>query len=188
MEHNARQAQKEKIMEHNAQQSKDSTSRRSFLLKGIVVGGAIGTGLVASGLPAFAEAGDGSLTSGDAAILRFLAAAEILETDLWQQYNELGGIQDSEVPGGSGNAVYTKALSVLDADMAQYIHDNTEDEMSHFTFINAYLIAKGADPVNLDKFRTLRGSQATGAQKNKLRLTNLMQLSVDTSYWTRYRS
>src|SRR5207302_4598000 len=127
-------------------------------------------------LPAFAANGSSSLTQGDMDILRFLSAAEILETDLWQQYNELGGVQDSEVPGGSGNAVYTAALAVLDADMAQYIHDNTEDEMSHFTFINAYLIAKGADPVNLEKFRTLRGSQATGAQKNKLRLTNLSQL------------
>src|SRR5260370_6364908 len=72
--------------------------------------------------------------------------------------------------------------------MSQYIHDNTEDEISHFTFLNAYLVSKGADPVNLDKFRTLKGSQATGAQKNKLRLTNLMQLTVDTSWWTRYRS
>jgi Ferritin-like domain len=174
-------------MEHNAQQSKDSTSRRSFLLKGLVVGGAIGTGLVASGLPAFAEAGDGSLTSGDAAILRFLSAAEILESDLWQQYNELGGIQDSEVPGGSGNPVYTAAINQLDADMAQYIHDNTEDEISHFTFINAYLASNGAATVNLDKFRTLPSSKATGAQQIG-RLTNLMQLTVDTSWWTKYRS
>ena len=174
-------------MEDNVQQANDSTSRRSFLLKGLVVGGAIGTGLVASGLPAFAEAGDGSLTQGDAAILRFLAAAEILESDLWQQYNELGGIQDSEVPGGSGNATYTAALAVLDADMAQYIHDNTEDEISHFTFINAYLASKGAATVNLDKFRNLPSSKATGA-KQIGRLTNLMQLTVDTSWWTKYRS
>lgn len=180
-------AQKEKIMEDNVQQAKDSTSRRSFLLKGLAVGGAIGTGLVASGLPAFAEAGDGSLTQGDAAILRFLAAAEILESDLWQQYNELGGIQDSEVPGGSGNATYTAALAVLDADMAQYIHDNTEDEISHFTFINAYLASKGAATVNLDKYRTLPSSKATGAKQTG-RLTNLMQLTVDTSWWTKYRS
>ena len=129
----------------------------------------------------------GRLTKGDAAILRFLAAAEILETDLWQQYNELGGIQDSEVPGGTGNPAYTAALAVLDSDMAQYIHDNTEDEMTHFTFINAYLVSKGADPVDLDQFRTLPSSQATGAQQIG-RLTNLMQLTVDTSYWTRYRS
>jgi Ferritin-like domain len=171
-----------------------SASRRS-LLKGLAVGagaGTLGAGLLSTGVlnntHAHAQGTSSALTKGDVAILRFLAAAEILETDLWQQYNELGGIQDSEVPGGSGNAVYTKALSVLDADMAQYIHDNTEDEMSHFTFINAYLIAKGADPVNLEKFRILQGSQATGAQKHKLRLTNLMQLTVDTSYWTRYRS
>jgi hypothetical protein len=126
-------------------------------------------------------------TKGDIAILRFLAAAEILETDLWQQYNELGGIQDSEVPGGSGSPTYTNALLKLDSDMPQYIHDNTEDEMSHFTFINAYLESKGAKPVNLDRFRTLPSSKATGAQQIG-RLTNLMQLTVDTSYWTRYRS
>lgn len=168
-------------------------SRRS-LLKGLAVGagaGTIGAGLLNAGLlnntHAHAEGTGSALTKGDVAILRFLAAAEILETDLWQQYNELGGIQDSEVPGGSGNAVYIKALSVLDADMSQYIHDNTEDEFTHFTFINAYLIAKGADPVNLDKFRTLPSSKATGAQQIG-RLTNLMQLTVDTTWWTRYRS
>src|SRR5271170_5807250 len=133
------------------------------------------------------ERKNGGLTKGDAAILRFLAAAEILETDLWQQYNELGGIQDSEVPGGTGSPAYTAALAVLDSDMAQYIHDNTEDEMTHFTFINAYLVSKGADPVDLDQFRTLPSSQATGAQQIG-RLTNLMQLTVDTSWFTRYRS
>src|SRR6266566_3893539 len=195
MEHNAQYAQKEKIMEHNVQSSKTSTSRRSFLRKGLAVGGAgaIGAGLLANGLPlpAFAEERKGDrrddLTRGDVAILRFLAAVEILESDLWQQYNELGGIQDSEVPGGSGSAAYIKALQVLDGDMSQYIHDNTEDEFSHMAFINAYLASQSADPVNLDKFRTLPSSKARGAQ-NIGRLTNLMQLSVDTSYWTRYRS
>src|SRR4029077_15656941 len=116
-----------------------------------------------------------------------LAAAEILETDLWQQYNELGGIQDSEVPGGSGSAPYIAALKVLDGDMDQYIHDNTEDELTHETFINAYLASKGADTVDLDQFRTLPSSKASGAQQIG-RLTNLMQLTVDTSWWTRYRS
>jgi hypothetical protein len=120
-------------------------------------------------------------------ILRFLAALETLETDFWQQYNELGGIQDSEVPGGSGSAAYTKALQVLDSDMPQYIHDNTEDEFTHFTFINAYLVSKGAEPAKLERFRTLPSSKATGAQQIG-RLTNLMQLTVDTSWWTRYRS
>ncbi len=177
-------------MEQHALQSRVTTSRRSFLSKGLAIGGAgvIGTGLLSSGLPAFAAESRYALTSGDIAILRFLSAAEILETDLWQQYNELGGIQDSEVPGGSGSPGYIAALQVLDTDMPQYIHDNTEDEFSHFTFINAYLVSQGADPVNLDKFRTLKGSQASGAQKHKLRLTNLMQLTVDTSYWTKYRS
>ena len=189
MEQNAQQAQKEKIMEQNAKPSENATSRRSFLRKGLAVGGAgaLGAGLLTNGLPAFAKEASGGLTKGDVAILRFLSAAEIIETDLWQQYNELGGIQDSEVPGGSGSPGYIAALEVLDEDMPQYIHDNTEDEISHFTFINAYLASKGADPVNLDQFRTLQGSTADGAADTP-RLTNLMQLTVDTSFWTRYRS
>jgi Ferritin-like domain len=168
-------------------------SRRSFLKAGLAAtaAGTIGAGLLANGLPmAFGDSGgrgDGRLTEGDESILRFLSAAEILETDFWQQYNELGGIQDSEVPGGTGSAPYIDALKVLDGDMDQYIHDNTEDEMTHFAFINAYLTSNGGKAVNLDKFRTLPSSKATGAQQIG-RLTNLMQLTVDTSYWTRYRS
>jgi hypothetical protein len=150
-----------------------------------VVGASLGVGAL---LTTSAEGQkSGSLTEGDANILRFLAAAEILETDLWQQYNELCGIPDGEVPGGSGNKLFTRAVSQLDGDMAQYIHDNTEDEMTHEQFINAYLMSKGATPVNLDPFRTLPSSKATGAQQIG-RLTNLMQLTVDTSWWTRYRS
>ena len=162
------------------------TSRRSFIAgagAGVLGAGVLGpAGLSAA--PAFAK---GSLSHGDAAILRFLSAAEILETDLWQQYNELCGIQDGEVPGGSGNKAFTKALSALDSDMAQYVHDNTEDEFTHFTFLNAYLKSRGAEPVNLEQFRTLPGSTAAGAA-NRKRLTNLMELTVDTSWWTRYRS
>jgi hypothetical protein len=166
--------------------SKFPITRRSFLRGGLAAPGVVGAGFLNSALPTSALADDGP-TQGDVDILRFLAAAEIIETDLWQQYNELGGIQDSEVSGGSGNPQYTKALQKLDADMAQYIHDNTEDEISHFTFINAYLMSIGANPVNLDQFRTLPSSTATSAQQIK-RLTNLMQLTVDTSWWTRYRS
>src|SRR6266852_6348497 len=178
-------------MIHKVQPSKHATSRRSFLRKGLTVGaaGATGAGLLTNGLSlqAFAEEGSDSLTKGDVAILRFLSAAEILETDLWRQYNELGGIQDSEVPGGSGSAAYTNALQVLDGDMPQYIHDNTEDEFTHQNFLNAYLASKGADTVSLEQFRTLPGSIATGSS-GKPRLTNLMQLTLDTSWWTRYRS
>src|SRR5215510_9679071 len=130
-----------------------TTSRRSFLLA--VGAGAVGTGLLTEAVPAFADSESPGLTKGDAAILRFLAAAEILETDAWQQYNELGGIQDAEVPGGSGNPDYTEALKVLDEDMDQYIHDNTENEMTHELFLNAFLVANGARPANLDRFRTL---------------------------------
>jgi hypothetical protein len=162
-------------------------NRRSFVTQGLV---ATSTAAVAfSGKSAFGRDDHGrKLKKGDAAILRFLAAAEIIETDLWIQYNELGGVQDSEVPGiTGGNAAYITALEVLDEDMPQYIHDNTEDEISHFQFINAYLASKGADMVNFDQFRTLPSSKATGARQIG-RLTNLMQLSVDTSWWTRYRS
>src|SRR5437868_15286060 len=172
---------------------KTSINRRRFVKNGLTAASVatVGAGLLAHTSSVLAHEGpeerSGRLDKGDAAILRFLAAAEILETDLWQQYNELGGIQDSEVPGGSGNPDYTAALAVLDADMPQYIHDNTEDELTHEVFINAYLASKGADTVNLEEFRTLPSSQASGAQQVG-RLTNLMQLTVDTSWWTRYRS
>src|SRR6476620_885773 len=171
-------------MEQQSTQAKGTTSR-SLLGRGAVAGAAIGAGgLLAEASPAFASHG---LTRKDADILRFLAAAELIETDLWQQYNELAGIQDKDVPGGTGNPAYHDAVAVLDEDMDQYIHDNTDDEISHHTFLNAYLKAHGAETVNLDQFRTLPSSKATGAQQIG-RLTNLMQLTVDTSWWTRYRS
>jgi hypothetical protein len=170
--------------------AENAKNRRSFLRGSLATGAAAGAGIFVGGLPAFGhdrEEGSGRLNKGDAAMLRFAAAVETLETDFWVQYNELGGIQDREVPGGSGNAAYTAALAVLDADFAQYIHDNTDDEITHFTFLNAYLASKGADTVSLERFRTLPGSTATGSS-GTLRLTNLMQLTLDTSWWTRYRS
>jgi len=171
-------------LESRAKPSKSSLSRRSFLGKSLAVGaGTIGAGLLTSIRTAEARSG---LTPGDAALLRFAAAAEILEADFWIQYNELGGVQDDEVPGGTGNEGYTEAIEVLDEDMPIYIHDNTDDEITHHSFLNAYLASKGAAPVNLEPFRTLPGSAATGTS-GILRLTNLMQLTVDTSWWTRYR-
>jgi Ferritin-like domain len=164
-----------------------SLSRRRFLATGLAAGAGATLGPLGRAARAFAGESGGPLGEGDEAILRFLSAAEILETDLWQQYNELGGIQDGEVPGGSGSKRYVKALETLDADMSQYIHDNTEDEFTHFTFINGYLMSRGGDPVNLDRFRKLPSSEATGAQQIG-RLTNLMELTVDTTWWTRYRS
>jgi hypothetical protein len=179
--------QQEEIMEAT-EQSWHLTNRRSFMVKGAAVGASvIGAGRLLAEPSTASAHRHRHLTKGDVAILQFLAAAELVEADLWQQYNELGGIQDSEVPGGSGNAAYTEALGVLDEDMDQYIHDNTDDEQSHANFINAYLEAHGADPINLDTFRTLPSSKATGAQQIG-RLTNLMRLTVDTSWWTRYRS
>jgi ferritin-like protein len=170
------------------EESHGGFSRRAFLASGVAVGVGAGLGPFGGAVSALAEKpSTGKLTDGDAAILRFLATAEILETDFWQQYNELGGIQDSELPGGSGSKRYTEALEVLDGDMPQYIHDNTEDELTHFTFLNAYLESRGAEAVDLKDFATLPSSKATGAQQIG-RLTNLMQLTVDTSWWTRYRS
>ena len=172
---------------------KTPIDRRSFVKNGLTaaVVATTGVGLLANSPAVLADEGPeeqgGRLTRGDAALLRFAAAAEILETDFWVQYNELAGIQNSEVPGGSGNPAYTAALAMLDADMAQYVHDNTDDEFTHQNFLNAYLASKGADTVNLEPFRTLPGSTATGSS-GKLRLTNLMQLTLDTSWWTRYRS
>src|SRR6266536_1509711 len=171
-------------LESRAKSSKSSLSRRSFLGKSLALGaGTIGVGLLGDTRTAEAR---GGLTPGDAALLRFAAAAEILEADFWIQYNELGGVQDDEVPGGTGNEGYTEAIEVLDEDMPIYIHDNTDDEITHHSFLNAYLASKGAAPVNLEPFRTLPGSAATGTS-GILRLTNLMQLTVDTSWWTRYR-
>jgi hypothetical protein len=174
-------------VEKTARPRKSSISRRSFLGKSLAVGaGTIGAGLLTSIRTAEAS---GGLTPGDAALLRFAAAAEILEADFWIQYNELGGVQDPEVPGGTGNPDYTDALGVLDEDMAVYIHDNTDDEITHHTFLNAYLVSKGAAPANLDPFRTLMGSTATGVNPDLIgrRLTNLTQLTIDNSWWTRYR-
>ena len=166
-------------------------NRRSFLKTGFAVAGAatLGTGLLARGTTASAQqTGSGSsLTAGDVAILQFLAAGEALEADFYEQYNELGGIQDSEVPGGNGNRVYTDRLRRIDPNFPQYLHDIADDEMSHQNFLNAYLVANGAEAIDLEPFRTLQGSTATGSS-GKLRLTNLMQLTVDTSWWTRYRS
>ena len=168
--------------------------RRSFL-RGMTIAGAVavpGSAVFASGATARDSA---HLTDGDAAILRFLAAAELIESDLWEQYTELGGVSvngksDGESPGvpaGGGNAPYVAALQSIDGDMPQYITDNTDDEFSHAAFLNAYLEAHGRRKVDLDEFRNLPSSTATGA-RNKGRLTNLMNLNVDTSWYTRYRS
>ena len=177
-------------MENPLNNTKRSVDRRSFMRSGLLAGGAatVGAGLLANATAARAQ--DGRLDAGDVAILRFLAAAELIETDLWTQYAELGGIGDNppvEVDPSQTMNPYQAALSNLDGDGPQYITSNTIDELSHATFLNAYLESKGADPVNFDEFRILQGSQATGAQDIG-RLTNLMHLNVDTSWFVRYRS
>ncbi|MGA7191424.1 MAG: ferritin-like domain-containing protein [Candidatus Acidiferrales bacterium] len=165
-------------------------NRRSFLKKGVLAGGAatIGAGFIGGKSFAFAQERSERPTKGDIAILRFLNALEQIEADLWLQYAELGGVQDSTIPGANGgNPLYVGALEILDGDMAQYIVDNTDDEISHAAFLKAYLESKGADAVDLSRFATIPGSTAQGSSK-KLRLTNLTQLTVDTSFWSRYRS
>jgi hypothetical protein len=161
------------------------------LKTGIVAGAAtMSAGLLGGGQSAFGEdeERDEELTRGDIAILRFLNALEQIEADLWIQYSELGGTQDKEVSGvNGGNPLYTAALSILDGDMAQYIHDNTDDEISHAAFLKAYLESRGAEAVDLSRFATIPGSTATGSS-GKTRLTNLTQLTVDTSFWSQYRS
>jgi len=147
--------------------------------------GLTGIALSTSALfPTVADASQTSpktLTTSDVAILRFLAAAELIEADLWQQYAEHGGITNEP------QNTYQAALQNLDSDGSQYITSNTLDELSHAEFLNAYLISKGAEPADLDAFRTLPSSQTTGAQQIG-RLTNLMNLNIDTSWYTRYRS
>src|ERR1700689_2252561 len=161
-------------------------NRRSFLRGALTAGGAS-----AFGAPNLAAAGRLRLTSGDAAILKFLAAAELIEADLWQQYAELGGLTPGQQPVETAPFTpmngYQAALMNLDPDGPQYISSNNLDEQSHAQFLNAYLIMRGQTAVNFDQFRTLPSSMATGAQQIG-RLTNLMQLTVDTSWYTRYRN
>ncbi len=160
--------------------SSQVNNRRSFLRSGITTGtalAAIGT----LGETTLTAQGNNSLTKGDVAILKFLAAAELIEADLWTQYAELGGVSN-----GPQNP-YQLALQNLDSDGSQYISSNTIDEVSHAEFLNAYLISKGEEPVDFDRFRNLPSSRADGAQDIG-RLTNLTQLKIDTSWYTRYRS
>jgi Ferritin-like domain len=181
------------------------SNRRSFLKNGMVAAGAMtaGAGLVSSSA-AFAESEDRSpITKGDIAILTFLSALEQVEADLWIQYAELGG-PTPKVPSSIGLSridlelngkkivtglapAYITGLQVLDTDMPQYIADNTDDEISHHRFLNAYLESKGAKPIDLSPFAILPPSRVTGVPQTG-RLTNLKQLTVDTTWWTRYRS
>jgi len=170
------------------------SNRRAFLKNGAVAAGTVtlSAGLLTGKAFAFNQDEDGNslpITKGDIAILRFLQALETVEEDLWRQYAELGGTQDNEFSGlTGGNAGYTQALQLLDGDMPQYIHDNTDDEISHARFLRNYLQSKGVSSADLNPFRVLPSSQADGADKTAKRLTNLTQLTIDTSFWSRYRS
>jgi Ferritin-like domain len=174
---------------HPAATSVQNVRRRSFI-KGLgVVGATLLPG--AELLKAQSTTSSGKLSKGDADLLRFALWAELVESDLWTQYNELGGATaPNDGPPNTGNPPYIAALQNLDGDMPQYITDNNDDELSHAAFLDAYLRAHGAESVNLDPFRILQGSTATGVDKTKIgkRLTNLLSLNVDLSWYTRYRS
>jgi hypothetical protein len=164
----------------------DRLARRSFL-RNLGMGAALlapGAALLSSASKALAgdenEKKNNRLTRGDVAILQLLAAAELIEADLWQQYKELGGVDSPE----SG---YRAGLEILDGDQPQYISDNTDDEISHAAFLNAYLKFKGEQQVDLSEFKNLAPSQVSFVPQTG-RVTNLKQLTVDTSWWTRYRS
>jgi hypothetical protein len=183
----------EEIMKQLTEVLERTANRRAFLKNSMVAGAVatVGAGILGRGLPVFAqETSSAALTQGDISILQFLAAAELIESDLWIQYAELGGIgtlPPIEVDPNEKLNPYQIALSNLDPDGPQYIASNTLDEVSHATFLNAYLESKGAEPVDLSAFATLPGSTAEGSS-GKLRLTNLMNLNVDTSWYVRYRS
>ena len=161
--------------------------RRRKFLQGLGAAGAAGAaGAVLSGHALFG-ASDSKLKKGDVALLQLALTIEQIEADLWQQYNELGGAVDKNDQVNVGNPAYQAALQNLDGDMPQYISDNTDDEISHGAFLTAYLQSKGVTPVNLSPFATLQGSMATGSKRTG-RITNLLSLNVDTSWYFRYRS
>ena len=152
-----------------------ATERRRFL--GLAGSAAVGlASLPAASVPA-AAVGGGRPSKRDVAILRFLAAAELIETDLWQQYAELS----------AGNPAYIEALEAIDDDLPVYNIDITEDELSHAEFINAFLRSIGEHEVNLDRFRVIPSPPVDGLRRVS-RLTNLTDLTVDTSYFRRYQS
>jgi hypothetical protein len=194
-------------MDKGRSNSKQSANRRSFLKKGVIGAGAatLAAGMLPRSLAAFnqGEQDGPPITSGDISILTFLSALEQVEADLWIQYAELGG-PTTAVAGAQGLSAidlqlngkaistglapgYVTALQVLDGDMPQYIADNTDDEISHHRFLNNYLQSKGARPIDLSQFAILPPSRVTGVPQTG-RLTNLRQLTVDTSWWTRLRS
>ncbi len=151
--------------------------RRSLLKGALGSAAAVGLGALSRTMPALAVgSANPEVTAGDVAILHFLAAAELIETDLWVQYCELA----------AGNRAYGNALNVIENELVTYTCDVAGDEQSHADFINGFLTANGYAPTNLDAFRTLPSSRARGA-RNIGRLTNLMNNTVDTSWYLRYR-
>ena len=183
----------------------DKKNRRSFLKQSVVGVGAVGVGVSLLPTDLSAQNGPEKPTKGDIAILTFLSAVEQVEADLWIQYAELGGVTTA-VPGAEGNATadlelngtpistglatnYVLALQQLDMDMPQYITDNTDDEISHHVFLNNYIVSKGGKPIDLfaEGFGILNPSDVPGVPQRK-RLTNLRDLTVSTTWWTRYRS
>jgi hypothetical protein len=165
------------------QKQNQTTDRRSFMK----IGAAAGVATLGAGVLGYTKSAAASTvaenpldvapTPGDIAILQFLAAAELVEQDLWTQYADLA----------ANNPQYREVLSNVDPDGPTHAAQTASDEGSHASFINAYLKSVGAEPVNLDAFRTIASPTVTGANA-KGNLTNLTKLTVDTSWYNRYRS
>jgi len=151
--------------------------RRFFKQAGVAAAAGAAAAMVGGiGVSDALAMGPGPIPAGDVAILQFLAAAELLECDLWGQYCELA----------TGNPGFHDALCAIDPALPRYICDDANDECSHAALINSFLLSIGQAPVNLDGFRTLPSVKAQGAQQIG-RLTNLRNLNVDTSWFNRYR-
>lgn len=171
-------------MPENKNHEKMSLGHRGLMTSGMLAASVAAAGAMLSQLrhTSFGQKLDftqSRLNKRDLAILRFLTVVEQIERDIWQQYNELGGVTDGMQNG------YQLALQFLDQDSSRQISNEYIDEVSHARFLSEVLKSEGAEPVDLEEFRTLRGSAAPGALDIG-RLTNLMQLNVDTSWLARY--
>jgi hypothetical protein len=154
-------------------------NRRNFLKGGLAAAGAATLAPALFSAPAMAQAASstGPVPEGDLAIFKFLAAVELVESDLWTQYTLLA----------ENNPGFQRGLTNIDQSLVRYNHDIRRDETTNALFINAALKDAGQPPTNLDKFRTLRMPRVQGSNEAGY-LTNLTDLTVDTSWYTKLRS
>ena len=157
----------------------EASDRRNFLKGGLAIAGAATFGSALFSSPTMAQSTESSemIPPGDIAIFKFLAAVELVESDLWTQYSLLA----------ENNPGFHRALTNIDASLVRYNQDIRRDETSHALFINAALKGLGETPTDLDQFRTLRMPRVQGSNDAGY-LTDLTDLHVDTSWYTKLRS